>query len=184
MSYSHNKLTFISLFNSILEQENLTAKLSLDIEHLSPFFKTCEEFVNLVFNHRDTDLEANDFVNALPNNKSYEDKFPISIYNASDELIAAFDVIKDYPRSDSWYIGLLLVSPLLRSHKIGSFIFTCFEHAAVASDGKEINLIVQEKNSRALKFWETLGFTTTHKSVQEQLHCSNIVFHMNKSLSF
>lgn len=160
----------------------MTAKLCTNITQLSPFFKTCEEFVKLVFHHCDTDLEANDFIYALPNNKSYEDKLPISIYNASDELIAAFDVIKDYPQLDSWYIGLLLVSPILRSHKVGSSIFTCFEQAAMAFGGKEINLIVQDQNSRALKFWKKLGFKTTHESIQELPHCSNLVFHMKKSL--
>lgn len=103
--------------------------------------------------------------------------------NASDELIAVFDVIKDYPQLDSWYIGLLLVSPIVRSHNVGSFIVTCFDQAAMAFGGKEINLIVQDQNSRALKFWDKLGFTIIRESIQDLPHCSNLVFHMRKSLS-
>ncbi len=47
---------FIHHFNRFLGQENLTAKLSLDIAQLSPFFKTCEAFVKLVFHHCETDI--------------------------------------------------------------------------------------------------------------------------------
>ena len=182
MPYLCSKSVFIHHFNSCLGPENLTAKLMTDIEPLLPFFKDCEEFVKLVFHHNDTDLEANDFISALPNNKSQEDKLPIGIYNASGELIAAFDLIKDYPHLDSWYIGLLLIPPVFRSHKIGSSIFTCFEEAVIVFGGKEVNLIVQENNSRALLFWEKLGFTTIRESIQELPTGSNRVFHMKKCL--
>ena len=167
-------------FNHQLGHKHLSASLLTDSKLLFDFFKQCKAFIRLIFNHDDTNLEANDFIHERPKNKSAADKLPIGIFNSQGSLIAVLDVIKNYPHTGSWYIGLLMLPPLHRSKNLGSNIFQSFENTIRSLHGKEINLIVQEKNPKARKFWEKHGFDVTRESVQELENCQNLVFHMRK----
>ena len=78
-------------------------------------------------------------------------------------LAAAVQVLTDAPEPGTWWIGLLIVAPELRSQGIGSeLVRKTFAAAREASVGT-IQLAVSLSNPRGLRFWERAGFRDTEK---------------------
>ena len=134
-------------FNHQLGHKHLSASLLTDSKLLFDFFKQCKAFIRLIFNHDDTNLEANDFIHERPKNKSAADKLPIGIFNSQGSLIAVLDVIKNYPHTGSWYIGLLMLPPLHRSKNLGSnilfFVFLAWFSGSHGQTNLKIRFLVE-----------------------------------------
>jgi GNAT superfamily N-acetyltransferase len=64
-----------------------------------------------------------------------------------------------YPRSDVWFIGLMLVVPAARSAGLGASAIHALERFVRCVDGcTEIELAVLKVNTPALRFWEGRGW--------------------------
>ncbi len=62
-------------------------------------------------------------MDALPPNKTYDDKFYIGFYFGED-LIAVMDLISHYPDEDTAFIGFFMMNSLFQGRGIGSGHFT------------------------------------------------------------
>lgn len=179
-----HKSRFNHLLNHYLKEKQLFSKIIDNPAELFAFFRSCEDFINLVFHHSDTDAEAQDFIHGLPKNKTDKDKYSIAIYNHLQQIIAVCDLIQDYPHKHIWYIGLLLISPALRQQGMGSFIFANLEKVILSLSGQEINLITQKQNPKATAFWKKHGFIITDESTQTLESGSNEILHLKKHYCF
>jgi ribosomal protein S18 acetylase RimI-like enzyme len=79
-------------------------------------------------------------------------------------LDAALQFVKDLPQKGTWWIGLLVVAPELRSRGLGSELLRHFCGVAAEEGALAIKLAVSLRNPRGLRFWENAGFRDTHET--------------------
>ena len=111
-----------------------------------------------------TGNEAQEFLMALPPNKTYEDKINLGIINVRENLVGFVDLIRNYPQNGTWYIGLLLIDPKERRNGLGRYIIHEIIQLVKKNNGEKIKIGVLIENENALKFWESIGFDVTVKS--------------------
>ena len=102
--------------------------------------------------------EAKSLLEALPPNKTYEEKFVIGVYNEKSELAALVDIVKDFPEEAVWMLGLLLVSPNERGKGLGKAISNQLIEIVRYENGRKIRIGVVNNNEVGLKFWKSQGY--------------------------
>ena len=122
------------------------------------FYDECRDYFELVTGQPPSRSEARELLTVAPRGKSPEDKFVIGLFDAPGHLVGVLDVIRDFPLAHEWYLGLLMLAPTLRSHRVGDRVYHRLEEWVVAQSGTAIHLIVDEVNPGALRFWERMGF--------------------------
>jgi ribosomal protein S18 acetylase RimI-like enzyme len=98
-----------------------------------------------------------DLIRDLPPGRSLEDKvvFSLEKYNT---MVAIVDMLKDHPKKDVWWIGLMLIHPQFRNNGLGSQILDTIIYLLKKRSIPEIQIGVLEENSAAMHFWERQGF--------------------------
>jgi GNAT superfamily N-acetyltransferase len=104
--------------------------------------------------------DAQSAYSALPEGKSYDDKFVFGIY-AGGEMIGCADVIRGWPRADTAHIGLLLVAEQHQRRGYGLAAYDAIEQEAHGWGAKRMRIGVVRTNEEVLPFWEKLGFAPT-----------------------
>ena len=105
-----------------------------------------------------TEVTTKDFFyGVLPAQNSYDDKFIIGAYQA-DQLICVFDILKNYPITDTWVIGLMLLAEESRGKGLGAKLFEALEKCIRENNVIKIRLGVLEDNDIGRKFWKRMGF--------------------------
>lgn len=94
----------------------------------------------------------------LPPNKNIEDKFLLGAYK-SDELVGIVDIIKDFPTTGEWMLGLMLIEPEERGNGLGKTIHEALVEWAKDLGAKTFRIGVIEDNYKAFNFWSNLGYT-------------------------
>lgn len=140
----------MSYFSRLLDEH--------DLVNLQNMLNKCNDYFNLVYKRDNTENSAHEILTSLPENKTLDDKFVIGIFNEDKNIIGVIDIIRDYPDSDTWFLGLMLIEPIYRNEGLGKKIFDDTEEWAVDLGAKKIRLAVAEQNKKALRFWEHLGF--------------------------
>jgi ribosomal protein S18 acetylase RimI-like enzyme len=79
------------------------------------------------------------------------------------ELDAAVQVLIDAPEPGTWWIGLLIVAPELRSRGLGSHLVRLTLAAAAEAGAGTMKLAVSLNNPRGQRFWENAGFRDAEK---------------------
>ncbi len=98
---------------------------------------------------------------ALPDGKTYDDKFVYGIY-LNHEMVGCADVIRGYLTEDTALIGLLLISERHQRQGIGKLAYSHLESAIRVWHGiKKIRIGVVITNDIVLPFWKSLGFVET-----------------------
>ena len=98
---------------------------------------------------------------ALPENKSYEDKFVYGIY-WEKQMVGCIDVIRAYPKDESAWLGLLLIAEPYQRRGIGTIAYELIENQIRAWPGiQSIGLSVVRTNEQVLPFWKKMGFVET-----------------------
>jgi len=103
--------------------------------------------------------DVDELFESLPPTKKPNDKFVIGIADKSDIIVGVVDLIRDYPRLQCWCLGFMLIAPQLRNQHYGSALYHDLESMVYRSGGKELRLVVHDKNHNALRFWQHLGFS-------------------------
>lgn len=112
---------------------------------------------------------AESILAACPLSKNVlQDKLCYGIFEENN-LIAFVDLLKSYPSPQTLTIGYLLIHPNYQSIGLGANILFSIKQWANAKGFKTLRVIVQEKNPRALAFWERNNFIITEK-LMEELH--------------
>lgn len=105
---------------------------------------------------------------SVPPGRSHEDKFLFGIVNRQDELVGVLDALCWYPDEATWWIGLLLFVPEIRSLGMGQKTVQGFAEYVRASGGHSIMLGVVEENGSAYNFWIRMGFDFVSKTEPRQ----------------
>ena len=105
--------------------------------------------------------EAQSTLTALPQGKSYEDKFVWGLYEG-EAMIGCADVIRGYPVRDKAVIGLLLLGEPRQGRGLGRAFVALIEQAIGAwPEIRWLRLGVAAPNTGALAFWRKLGYRET-----------------------
>jgi len=118
---------------------------------LQALYGRCPDYLRMAFGEpvRATAAEE-DF--ALDRNMIY------GIYSRDAELIGALEMLRDYPKPDEWWIGLLMLDPRARGHGLGERICRTTFDWIVREGGRAVWIAVLTHNEPAQRFWTRIGF--------------------------
>ena len=96
-------------------------------------------------------------MNALPEGKTYEDKFYLGFYKDT-RLVTVMDLILNYPEDGIAFIGLFMMASQYQGRGLGSdIIVECI--SCLHQEGFEsIQLGTDKENPQSNGFWEKNGF--------------------------
>ena len=94
---------------------------------------------------------------ALPPNKSYDDKFYIGFFE-DDSLVANMDLIRDYPSEEIAFIGLFMTNVQYQNKGIGTNIIKDMCDYLKNLGYKKVRLGVDKGNPQSNSFWQKNGF--------------------------
>jgi RimJ/RimL family protein N-acetyltransferase len=124
---------------------------------LKDHFERCSDYFETVYGHPPGPAERQSTFIALPEGKTYDDKFTF-VFLFEDRLVGDLDLIRDYPEPGEWWLGILLLDPSIRSLGLGADIFARFSSWTAENGARAIRLAVATRNAQALRFWNRLGF--------------------------
>jgi len=105
--------------------------------------------------------DAQSTYTALPEGKSYDDKFVFGIYRAG-EMVGGADLIRGYPEFATALLGLLLVSEKHQRQGIGHNAYALIEQFIREwRTCDRVRIGVVRTNEAVLPFWAHLGFEPT-----------------------
>ena len=105
--------------------------------------------------------EAQSTFTALPEGRTYDDKFVWGLYSG-EAMIGCADVIRGYPSRERAVIGLLLLAESWQRRGLGR-AFAALLERAIASwpEIERLRIGVVASNDGALAFWRKLGYRET-----------------------
>lgn len=135
---------------------------------IQELWERCLDYMLLVDGHpAGPDAGEEEFQDAPPG-RSLDDKFLFGIVNQQNELVGLLDVFRWYPDETSWWIGLLLFIPQVRSQGFGQKVLQGFTEHVRANGGQAIMLGVVGENELAYKFWSRMGFELMRQTEPRQ----------------
>lgn len=149
---------------------------------LQAFYEGCRDYFELVTGQPPGPDEAAELLRALPRGKSHDDKYVIGLFDAPGHLVGVLDVIRDYPRTGEWYLGLLMFGPSFRGQRLGDRVYHRLEDWVRQFGCSALHLIVQEQNPGALRFWQRMGFEIQGMGKQILKGRENVFIRMTRRL--
>lgn len=105
--------------------------------------------------------DAQSTYTALPEGKTYEDKFVFGIYLGS-EMVGCADLIRSHPNPATALLGLLLVSEARQRQGVGRGAYSLIEEfVRTWKTCDRIRIGVVRTNEGVIPFWSKLGFEPT-----------------------
>jgi GNAT superfamily N-acetyltransferase len=139
-----------------------------DSDAIQGLFDKCLDYMLLVDGHPAGPYAGKEEFLEVPAGKSSDDLFIFGIINQQNDLVGLLEGLRGYPDETTWWIGLLLLIPQIRSQGIGQTIVQGFVEFVRASGGQAIMLGVVEENSLAHKFWKRMGFEFVRRTEPQQ----------------
>jgi len=115
-----------------------------------------------------TKRNLTEVISEMPEGTAPAQKNFLGFYDADGKLIAILDLITDYPRKGSAFIGWFMVEAELQGRGIGSQIFADIRASLEAQGFTELSLAVIKENEPALEFWEKQGFVRNGKEEKKE----------------
>jgi ribosomal protein S18 acetylase RimI-like enzyme len=132
-----------------------------EISALQGVLEATPDYAQRVTGYPPGSADAQSTFIALPDGKSYDDKFVYGIY-LDDEMVGCADVIRGYPSEETTLIGLFLISERYQRQGIGKLAYSSLESIIRVWHGiKNIRIGVVLTNDIVLPFWKSLGFVET-----------------------
>lgn len=97
---------------------------------------------------------------ALPPNKSYEDKHYIGFFR-KDTLVAVMDLIEHYPQHGTALLGFFAMNSNLQGQGVGSVIISDSVTYLTQLDFEKVRLGIDKGNPQSKAFWLKNGFAFT-----------------------
>jgi ribosomal protein S18 acetylase RimI-like enzyme len=150
-----------------------------DARAIHQLFEACSEFFRLI--HMDPTAEAEAIFDEVPPNKRPDDKLVFGLFR-HDQLVGVVELLRDYPAQDDWCLGLLIVLPAHRGEGLGAAAVAATTRFVSQSGGRTLQLIVQEQNPGALRFWQRHGFVIQDHVTQKTASGTNQVARLVRAL--
>lgn len=135
-----------------------------DAANLERLYERCHDYIQLAYSVPPTPTQGMDDLLDVPEGKELKDKLFVGAFSTSGELIAVLDLVRDYPREDVWFIGLLMIDPDHRHRGLGERIYRSVEAWIRTTGAERISLCVLEQNDAAYRFWIRMGFAETERT--------------------
>lgn len=135
---------------------------------LQSLYEQCTEFALLTDGQLPSPTAARDEFDALPDGKTTQDQYIFGLFDPQNDLLGMIESIRHYPDNQTWWLGLMMLSPEQRGQGLGSEFYQAFETWVSVQAIKQISLCVIEANDLGLKFWKSLGFKVIRKTEPRQ----------------
>ncbi|MBD2535403.1 GNAT family N-acetyltransferase [Nostoc flagelliforme FACHB-838] len=139
-----------------------------DAAVLQSLYEQCTEFALLTDGQLPSPMAARDEFDAVPDGKTTQDKYIFGLFNPQNDLLGMIESIRHYPDNQTWWLGLMMLSPEQRGQGLGSEFYQAFENWVSAQGVKQVSLSVVEANELGLQFWKSLGFKVIRKTEPRQ----------------
>jgi GNAT superfamily N-acetyltransferase len=149
---------------------------------LQQLHERCAEYIELISGAPPAADTAAELLEERPPGTSEGDKFVVGVYSAG-QLIAAVDLIRDYPEAGTWWVGNLMVDPDCRRQGLGARLYQACERWMATQGARRIGLCVQEQNPGAYRFWTRMGYRQTKQVTQRINSLESMVAVMYRSLA-
>jgi ribosomal protein S18 acetylase RimI-like enzyme len=120
-------------------------------------YRRCGNFFVLQDGEPPVPADADELFTDVPPSKRPEDQHVFGC-RRDGRLEALAALLVDYPAPGSWYLGLLIVDPLVRGQGLGRKMYASLEASASQRGARQILAGVLRENASALRFWRSLGF--------------------------
>jgi GNAT superfamily N-acetyltransferase len=139
-----------------------------DATVLQSLYEQCTEFAFLTDGQPPSPTAAHNEFDAVPDGKTTKDKYIFGLFNPQNDLIGMIESLRHYPDNQTWWLGLMMLSPKQRGQGLGSEFYQGFENWVSAQGIKQVSLSVVEANELGLQFWKSLGFEVICKTEPRQ----------------
>lgn len=131
----------------------------LDVAAMQNVLERSTDYYELVVGHPPGPAEANSIFAVLPEGvDNYENKLLLAISGHDESMLGIADVIRNWPSSGSWIIGLLVLVPEARNEGKGAAAVRQIEDQALQEGATSMRVAVYRANKRALSFWARNGY--------------------------
>lgn len=142
----------------LLPGYKMTSLSQQDIVAIQSLLERAQDYTLLLTGGPPAPSAAEELLLDRPEMTLLQDKFLFGVVDEAGTLVGVLDVVRGYPRADTWFIGLLLLDPDHRGQGLGQHVYQDFADWAAAAGAACFKLGVLEENERALRFWQSLGF--------------------------
>lgn len=110
----------------------------------------------------------------LPPKKTEEDKFYLGFY-LNHKLVAVLDLILNYPKEGTAFVGFFMLDISVQGKGIGSEIFQEIERGLQEKGFKRIRLGYVKDNPQAKAFWYKNGFLELGIELKQELYTIRVL---------
>lgn len=97
----------------------------------------------------------------------------------TDTKIAVIDMVKDFKTEREWTLGLMMIDPSERGKGLGKRLHEYIKEMAAACHAEKLCLGFVLDNTKAQKFWSSLGYTEVDRVCTRYGEKDNVVVVMN-----
>jgi GNAT superfamily N-acetyltransferase len=127
-----------------------------DLAGLQALLERTGDYFRLHEDREPAPAEARELWDELPPGTPAGAKHIVGLFAPGLEGIA--EIVRDWPRSGTWNIGLLLLDPAARGGGTGAQTVAAIDAWAARSGADRLRISVIAANARGLRFWRRLGF--------------------------
>lgn len=150
---------------------------------LQALLERCADYMTLEDGAPPGPSAAADLIEALPPDRTHEDKHLLALAPAAGEpLVAVIDVVRDFPGERDWFVGLVLIDPAARGRGLGAAVMADLEEWLRGQGATASYLAVLERNPDAQRFWTRQGYQLIDRRVRVTGTREDPVFRMRKAL--
>ena len=142
----------------------------------------CADYLTLVQGQDASPDEADSFLSEVPAGKHSGDKHVFGVFHDS-RLVGVLDLIRDYPAPHEWWLGTLLLDPMIRGNGFGQSIYQGTETWLRENGALAVWLCVQAQNTRAERFWVARGFREVGRDRMTLKQLDSDIVVMRRALS-
>jgi GNAT superfamily N-acetyltransferase len=140
-----------------------------DAPALQRLFERCGDYFELLEGRPPAPNAALNEILDGPPERVPHDLFSLGIEDGAGELLGLISGLRHHRRPNQWYVGFLLLDPVVRGRGLGSTAYWAFQHWIAAQGAESLLLAVLEENERARRFWQSLGFASRHAYPARQI---------------
>lgn len=129
-----------------------------DIAFVTRVFEKCADYVILETGAPPNAETVQEFFDDHPSNVTKTDKLLLGISDSDGTAVGLVDIIRRYPDTADWYVGLFVIDASRRGTGLGKRAFDLVVAKAIAGGASRLMLCVLESNPDGHAFWTREGF--------------------------